>query len=196
MIEDNKIRDLLVERGLKVNEIHVTFAYHRRRDPLTRVYVSQLPIGTLPAELKEAFAFFGDISEVNSITKIIQGRRIDTGDRVLVFKRLARNIPSYVFVRGWRAFVKYAGQPITSRICGLTGHFAKDCPKSNKKSNTEDNRSENVPKGQSESQPSEKNYPENKSADMSTSKPPVPEPDSEANSPSAFEAESIIPPSS
>ena len=74
VIEDNKIRDFLVERGLKVNGIHVTFAYHRRRDPLTRVYVSKLPIGILPA-----FAFFGDISKVNSITKIMQGRRVDIG---------------------------------------------------------------------------------------------------------------------
>ena len=188
VIDDNKIRDLLVERGLKVNGIHVTFACHRRRDPLTRVYVSQLPIGILPAELKEAFAFFGEISEVNSITKIIH--HIDTRDRVLVFKRLARHILSYVFVRGWRGFVKYTGHPLTCRICGLTGHFAK----STKKSNTEDNRSENVPTGQSESQHSEKNHPENKSADTSTSKPPVPEPASEANFPATMEAESVIPP--
>ena len=62
MIEDNKIRDLLVERGSKVNEIHVTIAYRRRRDPLTMVYVSQLPIGILHDELKDAFAFFGEIS--------------------------------------------------------------------------------------------------------------------------------------
>ena len=28
--------------------------------------------------------------------------------------------------------MKYAGQPQTCRICGLTGHFLKDCPKSQK----------------------------------------------------------------
>ena len=28
--------------------------------------------------------------------------------------------------------MKYAGQPQTCRICGLTGHFSKDCPKSQK----------------------------------------------------------------
>ena len=109
------------------------FSYHKRRvDLKTRVYISQLPIGITPLELREVFAFFGEIVEVNYITKVIQGRRIDTGDRVPIFKQVRHHIPSYVFVRGWRAFVKYAGQPQTCRICGLTGHFAKDCPKSQK----------------------------------------------------------------
>ena len=65
--------------------------------------VSQLPIGITPLELREAFAFFGEIVEVNYITKVIQGRRIDTGDRVLIFKQVRHHIPSYVFDRGWRA---------------------------------------------------------------------------------------------
>ena len=94
--------------------------------------VSQLPIGITPLELREAFAFFGEIVEVNYITKVIQGRRIDTGDRVLIFKQVRHHIPSYIFVRGCRAYVNYAGQPQTCRICGLTGHFAKDCHKSQK----------------------------------------------------------------
>ena len=109
------------------------FSYHKRRADLkTRVHISQLPIGITPLELRKVFAFFGEIVEVNYITKVIQSRRIDTGDRVLIFKQVRHHIPSHVFVRGWRAYVKYAGQPQTCRICGLTGHFAKDCPKSQK----------------------------------------------------------------
>ena len=65
-------------------------------------------------------------------TKVIQGRRIDTGPRALIFKQVRHHIPSYVFVMGWPAYVKYAGQPQICRICGLTGHFAKGYPKSQK----------------------------------------------------------------
>ena len=53
------------------------FSYHKKRvDLKTRVYISQLPIGITPLELREVFAFFGEIIEVNYITKLIQGRRI------------------------------------------------------------------------------------------------------------------------
>ena len=131
VVEDPEIRTFFVENGFNVNGVHVFFPYHKRTvDLKTRVYISQLPIDITPLELREVFAFFGEIVEVqvNYITKVIQGRRIDTGDRVLIFKQVRHHIPSYVFVRGWRAFVKYAGQ--TCRICGLTGHFVKDCPES------------------------------------------------------------------
>ena len=33
--------------------------------------------------------------------------------------------------------MKYAGQPQTCSICGLIGHFAKDCPKSQKEAGAE-----------------------------------------------------------
>ena len=66
-------------------EFMCSFSYHKRRvDLKTRVYISQLPIGITLLELREVFAFYGEIVEVNYITKVIQGRRIDTGDRVLI----------------------------------------------------------------------------------------------------------------
>ena len=126
VIEDTNYRDLLVERGLNINGIHVRFACHKRRDTKLKVYLSQIQFGITPKEIKDALEYYGDISEVNPVTKVIQSRRVDTGDRILMFKRLARRIPSYVFIRGWRAFIKYTGQPLICGVCGLTTHFAKD----------------------------------------------------------------------
>ena len=51
----------------------MNFAYHKRRDPKIRVFLSQLPA----AEIKEAMSYYGDIVEVNPVTKVIQGRKID-----------------------------------------------------------------------------------------------------------------------
>ena len=63
------------------------------------------------------------------IERIIQGRKIDTGDRVINFTRIAINIPWYVYVRSWRAFVNYRGQQKNCRVCGGADHLAKECPK-------------------------------------------------------------------
>ena len=82
-----------------------------------------------------ALEYYGEILEVTPVTKVLYGRRIDTGERVVFFKRIARHIPSYMFVRGWRAFVRYNGKPFTCRICNLSGHFAKDCPTMRKPEN-------------------------------------------------------------
>ena len=55
------------------------------------------------------------------------GQKLDTGDRVVIFKKINKDIPSYVTVRGWKAFIMYRGPPETCRSCGKVGHFAKDC---------------------------------------------------------------------
>ena len=56
----------------------MTYTFHlpiTREDPKTRVYLSQLPIGITPLELREAFGFFGEIAEVSYVTKLIHGHR-------------------------------------------------------------------------------------------------------------------------
>ena len=99
--EDPEIRTFLLEKRFNVNRVHVFFSYHKRRiDLKTIVYISQLLIGITPLELREVSAFFGEIVEVNYSTKVIQGRRIDTGDRVLIFMQVCHHIASYVYVRG------------------------------------------------------------------------------------------------
>ena len=134
VIESQNARDLPVESGLNIDGKHISFAYHTRRDVRKRVYVSQVPLDITELEFREAFSFDGDILEVTRLTKILHGRKIDTGDRVLVFKELRKEIPSYVHVRIWNAIVRYNGQLQTCRVCSLAGHFAKDCPRNNKKS--------------------------------------------------------------
>ena len=141
--EDVDIRDKLVGSGLSINGKHIFFGHHRRRihvDPTRRVYVSQIPIGVTESELEEVFGLFGTLLKVNPVTKVMHGRCINTGNRVIIFSTLEKHILSYVFVCGLRAFVKYLGQPQTCRICGLTGHFAKNCPWNKTKPENQSNR--------------------------------------------------------
>ena len=41
---------------------------------------------------------------------------------------LKKDIPSFVFIAGHKAHVRYPGQPRTCFRCGETGHEAKGCP--------------------------------------------------------------------
>ena len=128
VIEDSRFREILVERGLDLSGVHLNFGFHKRRDTVIKVYLSQLPIGVTSNEIQDVLSYLDDIIEVNPVTKVLYNRKIDTGYRIVIFKRIARHILSHVLIRGWRAFVKHAGQPLTCQVCGLTGHFAKDCP--------------------------------------------------------------------
>ena len=142
VFDDPDLRDRLVTSGLTIDGTHVMFNYHRRRvqmDTRIRVFVSQLPIGVTEQEIESVFLKYGETISTHKITKLMYGRRIDTGDRVIIFTRINVNIPSYVFVRGWRGFVNYSGQLRTCRICGCTGHLAKDCPRSKKESEPDSN---------------------------------------------------------
>ena len=90
--------------------------------------MSQLPAGITEDEIRSAFREYGEIREIQVITKTLFQKRFDTGDRFVIFKALAKDIPSYVRIRGWNAYVKYEGQPKTCRVCGQLDHLAKDCP--------------------------------------------------------------------
>ena len=96
---------------------------------------------------------------LTKIERIIQGRKIDTGDRVIIFTRIAINIPSYVYVRGWRAFVSNTGQQKTCRVCSGTDHLAKECPKARGQQNLKqpEAQPQGDPQDQSSSPPSHSN---------------------------------------
>ena len=66
--------------------------------------------------------------EILEVTRTYKNNTYDTGDRVLIFKKLFCHIPSYLRIRGYWAYVRYPGQPATCRLCSEKGHFAADCP--------------------------------------------------------------------
>ena len=104
-------RDHLVEHGMDIGDKHVQFGYHKRRiPPKIRVSVAELPIGITDLEICGVFRNYRKIFSVTKVEKVIQNRKIDTRERIIMFTSITVNIPSYVHVCGWKAFVKYRGQ--------------------------------------------------------------------------------------
>ena len=139
VFNNDEARDRLVCNGISYNDVHVSFSYHKKKDEFIKVFVSELPIGITTQEIHMAFAVFGELVSVNIVYKNLLLRRIDTGERVITFKAIDTNIPSYVQIRGWRAFVRYKGQKQTCRICNMEGHLAKDCPRNHRNHETQYN---------------------------------------------------------
>ena len=101
------------------------------------------------------------------IYRDFQGYKLPTGDWSVSFEKLETDIPSYVMIRGWLAYIKYEGQPQTCRKCGQSGHVFTSCPQRRQK----EARHEDTPKNKSDERPAE---PE----DMDMHEPPPPnEPD-------------------
>ena len=129
--DKNDVSERLLANGLTLNGVHVSFASHQKRvffkQPVWRVYMPLLPSGVTDEEIISALQCFRKIKEVQPITKVIYQRRIDTGDKLVFFTSLHKDIPSYLNIRGWKAFLRYNNQPQTCRLCDKTGHFAKEC---------------------------------------------------------------------
>ena len=154
--------------GLSINNIHVQFFYHKRRQ-VPKVYVSQLSLGVTDLEMRQVFSTYGKIKDIQLVTRVYHDRRLDTEDRVIIFDVLVKPIPSYVFVDGWRSYVKYRGQLMTCRICNGEGHIAKECHR-NKQDEPED-----MPMDMSSHQPSSSVQPEiNSPSSESVSTPVTP----------------------
>ena len=80
-----------------------------------------------------------------------------TGNWSIYFRNLVTPIPSYVQVRGWKAFVSYPGQQKTCRICSGHGHIARDCPTKNGNEEQEQPENMDVPEQPSQNVPEPEN---------------------------------------
>ena len=92
-----------------------------------------MPLGISFDEIRFVLDYYGEVLPVQQVTKFMFGKRTDTGYRVVIFKKLYKDIPSYLLARGWKAFIMYTGQPKTCRICEKACHFAKDCPSNSRR---------------------------------------------------------------
>ena len=133
VIKEEHIRNHSVENGVNLDGLHVKFYFHKSRNTDVKVLVSQVPIGVDSLEIKMHLRSYGNVEKVHNITRSYRNNTYDTGDRVLIFKKLLGHIPSYVKIRGYWAYIKYDGQPATCRICHQTDHLAADCPQNPRK---------------------------------------------------------------
>ena len=156
----NVLQDLVIN-GLDVGDVHLTFTYHKKR--FTNVFVSNVPFGVKALEVQMSLSPYGLIKGTRMIYKDFRGSKLPTGDWSVSFERLDADIPSYVLIRGWLAYIKYEGQPQTCRQCGKSGHVFASCPQRKRKQASH----EDTPKNESHEHPAE---PE----DMDTQEPPPP----------------------
>ena len=131
------LRDRLVDSGLSVKGFILDFVYYGTK-PI-KVSMSHLPLGVDYEEIRDDLEAYGPIASYRRVTKVIQGRQIDTGERIIFYITLVDDIPSYMFLKGWQVAFKYAGQPKTCRLCQGEGHFARDCPSRRKKNEDSSN---------------------------------------------------------
>ena len=140
VIEDDEQRERLLKNGLKVGSKALSFVPHGTK--AVRVYLSHLPLGVFFYEIKDFFHIYGNVEEYIHVTRTLHGRKICTGERILIFSELRTDIPSFIYLKGWQVAVKYSGQPKTCRICYEQGHFADACPKRRRHKEHSDEESE------------------------------------------------------
>ena len=117
----------LTLNGLEVNGLHLQFKNHKAN--AVNVYVANIPFGIGSEDIQSAFCPFGHITGLRRIQKDFRGYKLYTGDWSIAFEKLDKEIPSYLIVRGWLAYVSYEGQKKTCRSCGESDHFFANCPK-------------------------------------------------------------------
>ena len=135
VFKDVTARDKLYREGLDINGHQFFFNFHGKK-PWYRVQVFNIPIGVSIDEIEDAFEEYGEIQSIESRFKQYHGLRMNTGQRTITFSRIIKNIPSYITVRGWKAYVYYSGQQKMCRNCGETNHLAKDCPRNRRPEDT------------------------------------------------------------
>ena len=191
VIHEEYIRNHLVENGVELAGHHVNFYFHRDRNTNVRVLVSQLPIGIKDADLSLQFRHYGVVLSVRSVNRTYRRNTYDTSERVLIFKKLVVDIPSYVKINGYWAYVKYNGQPATCRLCGETGHLAAECHRNSRrkrKAQEKKKEEEEVPKesGNSDKEPEVVNMDVHEQAPPNEADPENPgEPDNQDNEPAS-----------
>ena len=93
VFSDPDLRDKLAVNGLDIDGVHITFGYHRHRSYFVRVLVSRLPAGVPDKDICSVLNCYGEILKVQQVTKVWYGVQVDTGDRVVVFKKFTRTFP-------------------------------------------------------------------------------------------------------
>ena len=140
VIQNQEQRERLLKNGLKVGDEVLSFVYHGTKN--VRVYLSHLPLGIYFYEVKDFFAIYGNVEDYINVTKTLHGRKIPTGERIVIFSKLWSDIPSFIFLKGWQVAVRYSGQPKTCRFCYEQGHFADVCPNRRRQRDSPDEESE------------------------------------------------------
>ena len=131
VVDNNEVRKDLVLHGLDVDGIDLEFNYHKR--DLLKVYLSNIPCGVPTRDILNAFDCYGIIKHVEKLRNTFHGVRLDSDDRLIIFEKMTKPIPSYIRVRGWLGYVKYKGQVPTCRHCEKSGHVFANCPSKNGK---------------------------------------------------------------
>ena len=139
----------LVLKGLDVDGVHLTFTYHKKR--FTNVYVSNVLFGVKALDVQTSLSPYGLVKGTRMLYRDFRGYNLPTGDWSVSFERLERDIPSYVLIRGWLAYIKYDAQPQTCRQCGQSGHVFASCPQRRQK----EARPEDVSKNRSDERTTE-----------------------------------------
>ena len=67
--------------------------HQKKVEPRWKVFVSQLPGGITKDEIHSVLRDFGQVKDIQPITRMLYGKRIDTGDRIVFFSELETSRP-------------------------------------------------------------------------------------------------------